>query len=145
MRQYARDRLLESDEGESRRRFHLEYFLGLAEGTQPELPGAKQADALARLEAEHDNVRAALDWCLGSEASVNQGLRLAMTLPVFWDAHGHRREGRGRLESLISAAREAGETTSLPHALRSAGFLAFRLSDFRATEALFRESLAASR
>ena len=65
MRQYARERLLESGGGEAVRERHREYFLALAEEAEPNLKGAEQAEWLQRLEAEHDNLRLALDWSHG--------------------------------------------------------------------------------
>jgi len=63
-REYARERLWEAGEGEVRRARHAQYFLALAERAAPELKGAAQAEWLQRLEENHDNFRAAIDWCL---------------------------------------------------------------------------------
>jgi predicted ATPase/uncharacterized protein HemY len=68
VRQYASERLLEEGEAEAIRARHLDYFLGLAEAAEPHhLTGAQRGEWLERLETEHDNLRAALDWAL-SEA-----------------------------------------------------------------------------
>ena len=64
VRQYARERLEESGEAEAVRRRHAEFFLALAEEAAPQLAGAHQQDWAERLEAEHDNMRAALSWSL---------------------------------------------------------------------------------
>ncbi len=64
VRQYASERLAEAGEKELARGRHLEFFLGLAEAAEPHLTGAGQAEWLDRLAAEHDNLRAALDWSL---------------------------------------------------------------------------------
>jgi predicted ATPase len=53
VRQYARDRLLESGEGERWRDRHLAYFLALAEEAEPKLEGTQQRNWLERLEREH--------------------------------------------------------------------------------------------
>src|SRR5438067_13121010 len=62
VRQYSRDRLLESGDGDRWRDHHLAHFVALAEEAEPHLTGAGQQAWLERLEAEHDNVRAALGW-----------------------------------------------------------------------------------
>src|SRR5207249_3491771 len=62
VRQYARDRLLESGETETWRARHRDHFLKMAEEAEPELTGTDQAAWLARLEVEHDNLRTALEW-----------------------------------------------------------------------------------
>ena len=61
VRQYARDRLLEAGEAAAVRERHRDWFLALAEAAEPELRGAGPGRWLERLEAEHDNLRAALD------------------------------------------------------------------------------------
>src|SRR5207237_867951 len=68
IRQYALDRLLESREAAAARQKHLAYFLGLAEQAEPHLRGRDQVRWLDRLEAEHDNLRAALEWSQTAEA-----------------------------------------------------------------------------
>src|SRR5215204_4636370 len=76
--EYARERLKASGESEETRRLHAEYFLALAEEAEPELSGADQLACLERLEAEHDNMRAALAWSLEKEPET--ALRLAGAL-----------------------------------------------------------------
>jgi hypothetical protein len=58
-RQYARDRLLESEESAAVRTERRAFFLRLAEEAVRKLPGPEQAAWLDRLETEHDNLRAA--------------------------------------------------------------------------------------
>jgi predicted ATPase len=60
IRQYARERLAESGEAQELDGRHARYFLVLAE--RAELHGPRQPGWLARLDAEHDNLRAAIDW-----------------------------------------------------------------------------------
>src|SRR5207249_4586327 len=59
-----RERLWEAGEGQERRARHGQYFMALAERAAPELKGPAQAEWLQRLEENHDNFRAAIDWCL---------------------------------------------------------------------------------
>src|SRR5205807_4056613 len=74
VRQYARERLLESSGGAAVRERHRDYFLALAEEADPELLGSEQAEWLQRLEEEHDNLRSALEWSL-AEAGSQEDLR----------------------------------------------------------------------
>ena len=62
IREYAAERLEESDEAEELRRRHAEHFLALAEEAEPNLSVGSHAEWLDRLERDHDNLRAALDW-----------------------------------------------------------------------------------
>jgi predicted ATPase/DNA-binding SARP family transcriptional activator/DNA-binding CsgD family transcriptional regulator len=94
VRQYGQERLQkESGTAERVRERHAQYYLALAQKAEPELERADQVRWMDRLEAEHDNLRAALSWALeGGEAEL--GLRLAGALRLFWVGRSHYREGR---------------------------------------------------
>jgi tetratricopeptide (TPR) repeat protein len=83
VRQYAWDRLGETEEGSPFRTQHQAFFLALAEESEPQLAGPEQATWLERLEREHDNLRAALNWSL-EEGDREEG------------KEGKREEGRGK-------------------------------------------------
>ena len=109
------------------------------------LARAEQVTWLARLEGEHDNLRAVLRWALEAD-EVLLGLRVAAALGWFWWVHGHYSEGRGWLDGLL--ARAGGlETTSGATAVRAlalsrTGLLAHALGDRAGATTLFQESLA---
>ncbi len=97
IRQYGAERLRASGEEAVVRDRHLEWFLALAERGEPELRGPDQVRWLDRLEAEHDNLRAALAWSQlesSSERARAAGLRLAGALSWFWRVHSQFSEGR---------------------------------------------------
>src|SRR5262249_49627885 len=60
--EYGLERLVERGESDRARQQHAAHFLALAEQAEPGLWSAGQAVWLERLETEHDNLRAALDW-----------------------------------------------------------------------------------
>src|SRR5207237_6380278 len=66
LREYAAEKL-SPEAAEDLRRRHAGYFLGFVEEAEPRLTGPEQAASLHRLEAEHDNLRAALAWCLNGK------------------------------------------------------------------------------
>jgi predicted ATPase/class 3 adenylate cyclase len=107
VRQYARERLEETSVGGSEdemtlvRDRHLAYFLRLAEEAEPELRDIDQDRWLVRLETEHDNFRAALEWAVARHPIA--GLRLAAALIWFWYLHGHFGEGRRWVERGLAA------------------------------------------
>ncbi|HQX01831.1 MAG TPA: helix-turn-helix domain-containing protein, partial [Anaerolineales bacterium] len=82
VRQYAREKLVESRENHSARERHLEYFVKLAEDNQFRRRSAEQKLAYQQMQIEFDNFRAALDWSLGEEnnATVANGLQLAIAI-----------------------------------------------------------------
>ena len=147
IREYGLEVLVASGEMEITRRAHAEYFLALAEQAELELRGPQQAVWLDRLEREHDNLRAALQWSLEQVGAEEAGqcreiaLRLAGTLHMFWWARGHWSEGRNFLERALTASE--GTTASVrAKALYAAANLTFVQSDYERTEAHAQESLA---
>ncbi|MCH8980226.1 MAG: tetratricopeptide repeat protein [Armatimonadetes bacterium] len=140
VRDYAADRLEQDGDPEAWRDRHLAYFAGLAEQAEPELTGKDQLTWLNRLEAEHDNLRAALDWASAKPDGAEQALRTSGLLWRFWDVHGHHSEGRARLESALE--RSAGETAARALALYGVGMLCWNLSEFGPAVRHLEDSLA---
>ncbi|MDQ2808275.1 MAG: tetratricopeptide repeat protein [Chloroflexota bacterium] len=103
IRQYARERLLETGEIAAVRSRHRDWYVRLAETTAPQLRSTGQATVLRRLRAEHDNLRAALEWCAGDPLGVGSGLRLAGALWRFWLLNDLWSEGRAWLETMLAA------------------------------------------
>ena len=101
IREYATERLEASGTADELRRRHAEHFLALTEEAEPHLrrDSAEWAD---RLEREHDNLRAAMDWGEGTGES-ELVLRLAGAASRFWYFKSHVSEGLRRLESALSA------------------------------------------
>ncbi len=91
IRQYAREKLFESGEGEKIRDQHLKAFLELAEQAEPEIRGHNQRLWLNRLDEELENLRSALEWAQARDAEAC--LRLASLLWRFWDIRGYGNEG----------------------------------------------------
>ena len=144
IREYGLECLTASGEEPAVRRAHADYYLALAEAAEPALTGPEQTTWLERLEAEHDNLRAALRWAEESgEAEI--GLRLAGALCQFWLMRGHLREGQERLARLLGLAGASPHTAARAKALTRAGHLADNLSDYTAAHAFFEESLAIRR
>src|SRR5215213_1359432 len=124
IRQYARERLEESEEAEAIQRRHAEFFLALAEEAEPEVEGPQQAAWLERLEAEHDNLRAALSWSLERGEEAELGLRVAGALGQFWYLRGYLGEGRRWLEEALTKSSPAS-TAARANALHRLSFLAY--------------------
>jgi predicted ATPase/class 3 adenylate cyclase len=110
IREYAAERLEESGGGAGPRRRHAERFLALAEEAEPNLRwSGSPGEWLQRLEAEHDNLRAALDR-LAAAGRSRETLRLAAALARFWIMTGHLAEGRDRIEGTLTADEQPSPT-----------------------------------
>jgi len=101
IREYAAEQLEASNGAEELQPRHAEHFLALAEAAEPHLP-AYSREWLARLDREHDNLRAAHDW-LEASGETQLALRLTGALSWFWLMKGHVAEGRRRLEAALRA------------------------------------------
>jgi non-specific serine/threonine protein kinase len=144
MREYGWEKLRAAGEEAIVRDRHGAWFLALAEGADDKIRGPEQAAWLSRLEREHDNLRAALAWCLADERDADAALRLAGSLAWFWRLRGYMGEGRRWLERALAQSREPA-TGARVHALNGAGFLAFAQNDMSAATALFTEGLRLAR
>ena len=140
--EYARERLEESGAAEELR-WHAAYYLSLAEMVEPQLVGPEQGRWMARLEAEHGNLRAVLSWSRATDAT-ETGLRLAGALWRFWWVRGYLNEGRAWLEDLLARSGEVA-TAMRAKALRGAGVLAWVQGNYGRATALFEEALALHR
>jgi non-specific serine/threonine protein kinase len=141
IREYARDRLLDSGEARDALRRHRDWFLEMVARAEPTFfQGAESGEWLERLDHEHDNIRAALQWSLDEPGQAREGLHLAAGMWRFWEIRGHLAEGRVWLEAFLEA--NAGEVSSLQaDAYTGAGILAFMLGDHAAASALHERSL----
>ena len=151
VQQYAEQHLEAHGEADTARRRHRDFFLALAEETEPQLRGPEQKRLLDRLETEHDNFRASLAWEERWRNDGKDGLRLAGALSQFWDMRGHYSEGRQWLGRALARTKPGatgldGATGQEPsvgraEALRGAGFLAYRQGDYVSARALQEEAL----
>ena len=137
--EYALARLAESGEAEEIRERHAAYYLKLVEAGEQELKGPQQAEWLHRLEAERDNLRAAVLWAHAS-GNVEVGLRLAGALQWFWLMRGYLTEARSLLESVLAAP--GGTPAARAKALTAHALLTWRQGDYQRTIALLEEALA---
>jgi predicted ATPase/class 3 adenylate cyclase len=144
IRQHAQERLQASAEADVAHDQHAEYFLVLAERAEPELRGPEQVQWFERLELEHDNLRAALRWCM-AHGDVDRGVRLAGAVWRFWQMRGHLTEGRKQLTQVLGLANAAiplePRTGARAAALKGCGALAWFQGDYTAASSLLEASL----
>ena len=143
IREYALQKFSESVEAVQVRNRHLDFFMKFAEGIEPRLHGADQTVWLKRLDVEHDNLRAALDWSL-TEGDLETGMRLAGALWLFWDIYGYHLEGRVWLDRILlksQASIAAPDASAQAMVLYVAGHLAQRQGDFARARMHYTDSL----
>jgi tetratricopeptide (TPR) repeat protein len=121
------------------RRRHASFYLQLAEEEVQASRGPLQRAWLDRLEAEHDNLRAALAWSLTSQNDTELGLQLTGALSHFWYVREHHNESRMWLER---ALRIGGGAAARARVLVGAGRLAWFQGEFARVNTLVEESLA---
>ena len=143
VRQYGRERLVRSGDIARVRDAHLRFFFELVQEAEPELIGAKQAAWLKRLDAEHDNLRSAMEWCLETRRSTDLALEMAAGQQWFWVKRGYLGEGRQWLERALATGDAAPAVTA--RALNGLASIAFFLGDYAVTEAVTERSLACAR
>lgn len=110
IRQYARDRLEESEEADAARRAHLAYFTGLAATAEPHLRRGEQLEWLAALGAEHDNIAVAMRGALAAGDAAG-ALRLAAAAGWYWWLGGYKAEGLEFVSAVADAPAEVDDGT----------------------------------
>ncbi len=129
IREYAVERLQERGDGPAVRRRHAGFYLRIAEAAEPALLGPQQLSWLERLDAERDNLRAALTWAAeAGEADI--GLWTGAALWRYWQLRGFESEGRERLEDLLALG--LGSEEARAKALSRTASLAFVKGDHEA-------------
>jgi len=141
IRQYAREKLFESGEGEQIRDQHLKAFVKLAEQAESEIRGHNQLLWLHRLDDELENLRAALEW--SQERDNGSFLRLASALWRFWDVRGYIEDFKWLPKALASTERL--QTVIHARALARAGYIALNHPDPKEAEKWSREAVSLSR
>ncbi|GAG16438.1 unnamed protein product, partial [marine sediment metagenome] len=129
VREYGRERLLETGEGDRVCERHLRYYLALAEEANAQMEGPEQVRWLKRLEVEHDNLRGALTWCATWDEGVEPGLRLAAALHGLWWVRGYWSEGRDSIAAALGRAGNEVPGDLIGRALRVRGNLAMLQGD----------------
>jgi len=143
IREFGLERLAAAGEAEDARRRHLDWAIALVDAATPELHGPDQDRWLDRLDAEHDNLRAALSWAI-QRGATDAGQHLAGSLSWFWYHRGHLAEGHRWLARAV-AMKPRLPTAARAKALAGAWRMAIFPRDEASAERYLEESLAISR
>ncbi|NIK60439.1 ATP-binding protein [Kribbella shirazensis] len=124
--QYGAMRLAEAGRTSEFRLRHRDYYRDLAAGWAEDSFGPRQADWYIRMRREHDNLRAALDFCLAEPGEGPVAVEIAAPIWNFWFA-GFLREGHRYLSRAIAAAPE--QTPARALGLWAGSYLAMFLGE----------------
>jgi predicted ATPase/transcriptional regulator with XRE-family HTH domain len=142
-REYALEQLADSGELAGVAARHAQHFLSFAKDGM-ELAGAF-VQRLDRLDAEHDNLRASLQWEL-DHGEAEDALELALACAEFWIIRGHLSEGQRRLEAALARAAKVGLRSPLQaRAFSRAGVIAWHRGEYQRATLLQERALAVAR
>lgn len=147
IREFAAEQLQAHGEAAALGQRHALFFLAFAEEAEPGLSSPEQMLWVKRLEREHANVRAALDWAL-SQGEAEIALRIAGALWRFWYMQGHFTEGYDWLMRALHLTHRTGvdvPASVRARALNGAGNLAYNQGDHATARTLHEQSLALRR
>jgi predicted ATPase len=144
VRQYGRERLAQAAEAIEVRNRHQAWCVALAEQAEGQIRGPYQRDWLERLEAEHDNLRAALTWSREDSKGADAMLRITGALLWFWWLRGYLSEARGWYEEALKHRGDASSVL-LPKIYEGLMHYSWRLGNDERAKVLGEEGLAIAR
>ncbi len=144
VREFGLERLEASGEAEAVCAGHARFFADLAKAIAPYLPWRSDPDAaVTRLDAEQDNLRAALAWT-AERAELATFVELATSLESYWVRRGRLVEGRAWLDRALGQC-EAAPVPLRAAVVRAGAWIARHQADLGRAEALGEEALALAR
>jgi non-specific serine/threonine protein kinase len=143
LKQYALEQLEQSGTAEVMRKRHADFFLDLSEEAEPKLESPEQELWLRRLEADHANLWASLEWSVRRAPGI--AVRMGSALRNFFLVRGYFSEGRQLLRAALEGLNSLEPTLHRASALYSEAILAIRQNDYDLANTLLEESLAISR
>jgi predicted ATPase len=138
IREYALERLAQSEDESATRKAHAAYFLVLAEEGAGDI--AAHPEWLDRFEVEHDNFRLALDYLIKIR-DADWGLRLGAALFRFWETREHLIEGRDAILRVLALEGAAARPKLRARLLFAAAVLASEQGDYACAQTMFEDSL----
>jgi predicted ATPase/class 3 adenylate cyclase len=144
VRMFARERLSEGAHRTAIERRHAMAYLELGEEAASHTMTSGQAAWLDRLTAEHDNLRAAIQWSI-REREVEMALRLGAACWRFWQQRGHLVEGLATMDAILALPGAEVPSLARVRALDAAGGLRWWTADVPAADALYQSQLELAR
>ena len=132
IRQYANEKLVESGQRDELCDRHLDYFLGLAQTSEPHLMQSEQLEWLPVLDADYENLRLAFEWALNKDKAL-PSLNLCSGLWWFWKIRGRWLEGLDCIKRALaktSQAQSRNEKVARARTLAVQAALQWQLGNF---------------
>jgi predicted ATPase len=140
IRDYAVDRLVESDRVTEVRSAHQAYFHRFVMEAGNHFRGPDQKKWLDSLELEHDNLRSSLQWCVAEGDPLERGLEMCGALFFFWWMRSHWAEGREWCQSMLDASSADDRSRARSDCLLTLGNLALYQGDFEEAQLRYQSS-----
>jgi non-specific serine/threonine protein kinase len=142
--EYAWELLLKSGEAALLRNRHADWCLELVNSAASSFILSPTIEGLARLDEEHDNLRAALQW-LCESGDVEKALRFGAGVWPLWRVRGYHVEGQIRLEALLALPGVSDHPSAAARIYYAAGIIAFLQGDFPTAEGELAKAIDFSR
>ncbi len=143
VREFTREKLLETDELDKARKRHAEFFRRLAEEAEPEFETGSDKEWLDKIESEIDNFRAALEWT--ADNAPETSLQIAGSLGSFWIRRGYFSEGERRLRHSLERVGQNADKEITAKSYIHLGNLSWRLGNHDRADRFCEKGLQISR
>jgi predicted ATPase/DNA-binding CsgD family transcriptional regulator len=145
IREYSREKLEDAGELDAVGDRHFGYFARFLEEAEPELIGRDQVLWARRIDADQNNLRAALEWSLSTRDRAEAGLRLVGALGRYWQLRGYIGEGQMWFAQLLDKTEPAEPSLERAKALLFLGVMTFEQGDFAEARSIYEKCLEMSR
>ena len=139
--EFSSERLESSGQAFEVRKRHCDHYLRLAEASEAQVASTGQVGLLPRLDAERDNLRAAMAFCLAPNGPIELGLRFPAAMHHYWESRGALAEGLGICLALIAHPGTETRSEGRANTLQTAFWMAFYQGDHAQGRAWMEESL----
>jgi predicted ATPase len=145
LRDYARDRLIQREELPATAIRHCDHFFAMAKAANRGLQGPEQPEWTRRVEAEHDNMRAAIALALEGGTDPILAVKIQVALMGFWLLCGYSTEGRRSVRAALALPGVLASDVIHAHALYTGAVLADNQSEYAEARRMLEACLALRR